>query len=72
MSERDTFLRCEQFYLSPPEPPEPQIIGFCLECGKDIYDGDEHISEDCGLFCSDECYENYFSIIKIIENERSK
>ena len=37
----------------PLEPPEPQLIGYCLQCGGEIYAGESHYDGSGGLVHGD-------------------
>jgi DNA-directed RNA polymerase subunit RPC12/RpoP len=40
------------------EPPEPEVLDYCAECGAEIFRGDEVLSVDDGLICK-ECFLEY-------------
>lgn len=43
---------------------EPKLIGICVNCGEELYLGDEEVVQDShgDLFCCDTCALDYFGV----------
>lgn len=51
-------LNLDRFAQGRPDPQQAPAIASCLECGGEIYEGEEVLSVDGGLV-HDDCFDEY-------------